>query len=360
MKWSWRIGQLAGIGIYMHATFLILLVWVGTASYFINHSMADVVTGITFICLLFFIVVLHELGHALAARRYGVQTRDITLLPIGGLARLEKMPEKPWEEFVVAIAGPLVNVALAALFFLVAALIPDLTLRQELNFLEGNIFVSLFWVNVILAVFNMIPAFPMDGGRVLRSLLAMGMDYVQATRIASTIGQMVAFIFGFIGLLIFHPFLILIAVFVWIGATQEARMVEIKTVLSDVMVSNVMISHFETLSPEDTLERAIEHILEGFQQDFPVIEDNKVIGVLTRSDLLKALHEKGKDVPVRDVMHTTFEQASPFEKAEKVFARLQDCECRSVPVVVDERIVGIVTMDHLGEYLMIRNALKDR
>lgn len=359
MKWSWRLGQLAGIGIYMHATFLILLAWVGMASYAANQSLLDVVSGIAFISILFFIVVLHELGHALAARRYGIQTRDITLLPIGGLARLEKMPDKPFEEFVVAIAGPAVNVALAIVFFVVLMMVPGLTILQPVDVLTGNVLVNLFWINIILAVFNMIPAFPMDGGRILRSLLAMGMDYVKATRIAATIGQAMAFGFGFIGLLIGHPFLILIAVFVWIGATQEARMVEIKSVLGGVQVGHIMVSHFQTLSSDDTLKRAIEHTLEGFQHDFPVVEDGRVIGVLTRSDMLKALHERGKDVPVREVMHTEFEQATPFEQAEKVFARLQSCECRSVPVIVDGRVVGIVTMEHLGEYLMIRGALKE-
>src|SRR5262249_38421374 len=201
MSWSWRIGRIACIDIYVHVTFLLLLGYVGLPRYMAHRDPMEAVDGVLFIVVLFAIVVLHELGHALAARRYGIPTRDITLLPIGGVARLERMPEDPRQELVVALAGPAVNVALAAILYpLLLALGQGPALPQEVSRVGGGFLRQLFWVNVSLAVFNLIPAFPMDGGRVLRALLALRMDYVRATQVAARIGQGLALLFGFLGL----------------------------------------------------------------------------------------------------------------------------------------------------------------
>ena len=248
MKWSWKIGRIAGIGVYMHVTFLILLGWVGASYYLVRHRWEDAMSGLGFILALFGIVVLHELGHALAARRYGIRTRDITLLPIGGVARLERMPEDPKQELVVALAGPAVNVVLAALLFAVLMAGRGISAMSDFAVGGGDILSKLLWVNVALALFNLLPAFPMDGGRVLRALLAIRMDYVRATRIAANIGQGMAFLFGFLGLFS-NPFLVFIALFVWMGATQEAGMVEMKSALDGVPVERVMITGFRTLAP---------------------------------------------------------------------------------------------------------------
>lgn len=235
MKWSWRIGRVAGIDVYLHATFLILLGWVGLSHYLARRSLGDSLSGLLFISSLFFIVVLHELGHALAARHYGIRTRDITLLPIGGVARMERMPEDPKQELLVALAGPAVNVVLAIV--ILAILVPAAALQtlQNVQMVGGSFLEKLLWVNVALAVFNLIPAFPMDGGRVLRALLAMRMDYVRATHIAATIGQGLALVFGFIGLF-WNPFLIFIALFVWMGAASEASMVQMKSPLGGIVL----------------------------------------------------------------------------------------------------------------------------
>ena len=214
MKWSWRIGTLAGIDLHIHATFPLILLWVAFSAYLTTGELAGVGRGMLLILSLFGVVVLHELGHALTARRYGISTRDITLLPIGGLARLEKMPDNPWQEMVVAVAGPLVNLVLAAACYLLILLLGITYTPQDVGQFGSPLLVNLLWINVALAVFNMIPAFPMDGGRVLRGLLALSMDYVHATRTAAAVGQTVAILFGFVGLLA-NPFLILIALFVW-------------------------------------------------------------------------------------------------------------------------------------------------
>lgn len=358
MKWSWRLGRIAGIDVYMHATFLLLLAWVGMSHWLARHDVADVMRGVGFILALFGIVVLHELGHALTARRFGIRTRDITLLPIGGVARLERMPEDPKQELLVALAGPAVNVALAAILF--AILVPATTLAQlhEVRLVGGHFLAKMMWVNVSLAVFNLIPAFPMDGGRVLRALLAMRMDYVRATQVAASIGQGLAFVFGFIGLFT-NPFLVFIALFVWMGAAGEAGMVQIKSALGGIPISRAMITEFRTLRPGDSLASAVEHILAGFQQDFPVVDEaGQIVGVLTRADLMKALAQRGQDAPVAEVMQPRFETADPGEMAEQVFARLQDCHCHSLPVVRDGRLVGIVTPDNVAEFLMIQEALR--
>jgi Zn-dependent protease len=358
MKWSWKLGRIAGIDVYMHATFLILLAWVGLSHYQARHSLADVSAGLLFIAALFGIVVLHELGHALTARRFGIKTRDITLLPIGGVARLERMPERPQQELLVALAGPAVNVVLAAVLYAVLVPATALAALRDVQLVGGNFLAKLVWVNVMLAVFNLIPAFPMDGGRVLRALLAMRMEYVRATQIAATIGQGLALVFGFVGLF-YNPFLVFIALFVWMGAAAEASMVQMKSALGGIPLRGVMITEFRTLTRFDSLRTAVEHILAGFQQDFPVVEDGRLVGVLTRTDLMKALAQRGQGALVTDVMQRQFQTAEPSEMAETVFARLHECACHSLPVVHNGQLVGIVTAENVGEFLMIKAALQE-
>ena len=357
MKWSWRIGRVAGIDVFLHATFLILLGWIGLSHYLVRKSLEDALGGLLFIGSLFFIVVLHELGHALTARRYGIRARDITLLPIGGVARLERMPEDPKQELAVALAGPAVNVALAVI--LAAILVPASAWKALGNaqLVGGNFLEKLLWINVALAGFNLIPAFPMDGGRVLRALLAMRTDYVRATQIAASIGQGLALVFGFIGLF-WNPFLIFIALFVWMGAAGEASMVQMKSALGGIPVERAIITDFRTLSPDDSLQKAVGLVLAGFQNDFPVVQDGRLVGVLTRAGLLAALAQKGEGSAVRHTMETTFETADPREMLESVFVRLQNCGCHSLPVLQAGRLVGLLTMENIGEFMMIQSALR--
>lgn len=357
MSWSWRIGRIAGIDLYMHFTFLILLGWVALAHYLAHGRVEDALLGVAFIVCLFGIVILHELGHALTARRFGIATRDITLLPIGGVARLERMPEDPRQEMIVAFAGPAVNVVLAAVLFLIVHFGAGLEESSRVMQVGGDFLNQMLWVNVILAVFNLLPAFPMDGGRVLRALLAMRMDYVRATQIAATIGQGIALLFGFIGLFM-NPFLVFIALFVWMGAAQEASVVQMRAALHGIPVEKGMVTDFRTLQEDDPLERAIEHVLAGFQQDFPVVRDGQITGVLTHGDLIAALARHGAQIPVGEVMRREFETADSREMLEGVLTRLQSCHCRSVPVLRNGTLVGIVTPDNLSELLMIREALR--
>ena len=355
MKWSWRIGRLAGIDLYVHVTFLLLVSWVAITYYAPRRSIADALSGVAFILCLFAIVVLHELGHALTARRFGIPTRDITLLPIGGVARLERMPDDPKQELLVALAGPAVNVVLAAVFFVMLRLGGGVTAVSDMAGVGGSFLSRMLWVNVTLVVFNMLPAFPMDGGRVLRAMLALRMDYVRATRVAATVGQAMAVVFGFIGLLA-NPFLVFIALFVWMGAAGEAATVQLRASVDSVPVQRAMITDFHSLAPDDPLSRAVDHVLTGFQEDFPVVEGGRVAGVLTRADLLKALAERGVHARVGDVMQRDFETADPRDMLDGVLNRLY--QRQMLPVLSSGRLVGLLTRANLGELLMVEDALR--
>lgn len=355
MKWSWRIGRIAGIDLNVHVTFLLLLGWVAISYYTVRRSVTDAVGGVAFILSLFAIVVLHELGHALTARRFGIPTRDITLLPIGGIARLERMPDDPRQELLVALAGPAVNVVLAVILYVVLQLGAGTASPTDMARAGGSFLNRLLWINVTLAAFNLLPAFPMDGGRVLRALLAMRMDYARATRAAATVGQAMAVIFGFVGLF-YNPFLVLIALFVWMGAAAEAATVQMRSTVGLVPVQRAMITDFRTLAPGDSLARAVDYVLAGFQEDFPVVDGGRLAGVLTRADLLRALAKRGTEARVEDVMQRDFETADPRDMLETVMERLQ--RRRMLPVLQNGRLVGLLTPANLGELLMIEDALR--
>src|SRR5260370_25137421 len=346
MSWSWRIGRIAGIDVYMHFTFLLLLGWLVAVHYLAHGDLAEALGGLVFILTLFGIVVLHELGHALAARRYGIRTRDITLLPIGGVAGLERMPDDPKQELVVAFAGAAVNVVLAAGLYLGLALGRGLAPVGDVLRVGGSFVDQLFWVNVSLAGFNLLPAFPMDGGRVLRALLAMRLGYVRATHVGARIGQGMALVFGFLGLF-GNPFLIFIALFVWLAAAQEASLVQMRAALDGIPVMRAMITDFRTLQPEDRLARAVEHVLAGYQHDFPVLENGRLVGILTRNDLTTALGKFGLEGRVGDVMRREFVTTDPREMLQTALARLQNCGCRTLPVLQDGRLLGLVTAESL-------------
>jgi Zn-dependent protease len=301
-------------------------------------------------------VVLHEFGHALTAKKFGIKTRDITLLPIGGVARLERMPEDPKQELWVASAGPAVNVVIAGALFIVLQFTGGMESLNKLSLTTGPFLERLLVVNISLVLFNILPAFPMDGGRILRALLAMRMDYMRATHIAASLGQGMAFFFGFIGLFS-NPFLVFIALFVWIGAAQEASMVQVRSALGGIPVSRAMLSDFRTLSPNDPLARAAKLILEGSQQDFPVIDDGDVVGLLTRSRLLVALAQQGQKTLVSEVMERKFEAVDASDMLETAVARLQNCQCPMLPVKHANQLVGLLTTENIGEFIMIQGAL---
>lgn len=357
MKWSWKVARIAGIDVFIHSTFFILIAWIGFSYWITQRSLIAVANGVIFILLLFLIVLMHEFGHSLAAKKFGIATRDITLLPIGGLARLERMPKEPKHELWVALSGPMVNLVLAVIFFGWLFFTGGLNGLTSTTVTEGTMLQRVAFANMILLLFNLIPAFPMDGGRVLRAFLAMRMEYTQATQTAATIGQGFALIFGLIGLL-FNPFLIFIAFFVWIGASQESSSVQVKEALSGIPIKRAMLTQFRTLDYTQRLSDAADAILTGYQQEFPVMKGDEMVGILTRSALVKGLATDGPTTNIASAMDKSFVTADGNEMLEKVSERLQTCGCHTVPVFEGKELIGLVTMENIGEFLMIQSAMK--
>jgi Zn-dependent protease/CBS domain-containing protein len=359
MGWSIPIGAVKGTVIRIHVTFLLFLLWIGVAHYAQGGWNAGV-QGVVFIALLFLCVLLHEFGHVFAARRYGIQTPDITLLPIGGVARLERIPEQPGQELVVALAGPAVNLVIAALLYLAfGGYVPAEGL--EVANPGVDMMARLAAVNLFLAVFNLIPAFPMDGGRVLRALLAYRLGYGRGTQIAASVGQAVAFGLGLLGLF-WNPLLIFIALFVYLGASSEAHAVQMREVSRGMLVRDAMITQFESLSPNSRVHEAVECLIRTTQHEFPVMDGaGRLRGILTRDDMIRALKTSGPDTPVLEVMRTDIPVIDQRSSLEEALRPMQEKRLPAVGVADAEgRVIGLVTPENIGEMMMIHAVRPDR
>jgi Zn-dependent protease/CBS domain-containing protein len=357
MSWSFNIGRIAGTAILVHVTFVLFLGWIFVASW-VAGGPESAWQALAFMLLLFACVVAHEFGHIFTARAFGVTTPDVVLLPIGGVARLERIPEEPWQELLIAIAGPLVNVVIAVVLILLASAQVNVVNLHAVENPAASMIDRLAAVNLFLAVFNMIPAFPMDGGRVLRAVLAARMGYVRATEIAAFVGQGVAFALGFIGLL-YNPLLIFIAIFVYLAASSEAHLVAIRAMSRGVPVSAAMMTQFATLTPEAQVEEAVQTLLRTSQAEFPVVDAaGKPVGLLGRGDLIRALKERGPDARVGDAMTTIVPTIAQRRCLDEAFRMLQEKSAPAVAVVdATGRLVGLVTSETVGEMLMLHEAL---
>lgn len=356
MKWSWKIARIAGIDIYIHVTFLFLIYLVGITYWNQQGTLEAVISGVGFVLALFSCVVLHEFGHALTARRYGIQTRNITLLPIGGVASLEKMPEDPRQEINVAMAGPAVNFFIAFLLYIYLDFrnIPITT--DELGVTGGSFIYRLMILNVFIAGFNLLPAFPMDGGRVLRAALALRMDHATATRKAASVGQFIAIGMGVLGIM-YNPFLLLIAIFVWFGASMENNAEQIQSILRHANVRHAMLSEFHSLSPEDTLAKAIELTLAGSQKDFPVGYQNSLQKVLLHSDLLKGLQEKGEHARISELPLQNILSADIDEPLGNLLERMQGNHAQMICVIDRGEVAGLLNLENVIELIKIQEAV---
>ena len=365
MKWSWRVGRIAGIDIRVHATFPLLFAWIVLIALRGGATPASVLGTVALILTVFTLVVLHECAHALVARRFGVRTHDITLLPIGGIARLERMPREPRQELLIALAGPAVNVVLAIILYAALALSGDLARLRELDdvgtatMTSAGALAQLFAINVSLALFNLLPAFPLDGGRVLRALLAMrGGDYTKATVTAARVGRALALLFGLAGLFVISsPMLVVIALFVWLSAASEAAAVQTAAALADVPLAGLLITDVRTLAPHDPLSRAAELTIQGYQQDFPVIDNGALVGMLSRADLVRGLANHGSGGTVISAMRRDFHSATPDDTPEAALKELATNGGNSLPVVRGGELVGLLTAENVMEFLMLKGAL---
>ena len=356
MSWSLNIGKVAGTIVRVHITFLLFLAWIFAASYASNGA-ASAWDSVLFMVLLFLCVLLHEFGHIFTARAFGVSTPYVTLLPIGGVAQLERIPEEPWEEFLIAIAGPLVNVVITAVLVLFGAHLTP-TAAGAVGDTHIAMIDRLAVVNLFLALFNLIPAFPMDGGRVLRALLASRFGYVRATELAASIGQFVAFALGFIGLL-YNPILIFIAIFVYLAAASEAHMVALRAVSRGVPVSHAMMTQLARLTPEAHIDEAVQTLLQTSQGEFPVVDGaGKPVGLLGRSDLIRAIKTLGPDARVGDAMTTDMPTIGHRATLEQAFKLLQEKQAAAVAVTDSAgKLAGLVTGETIAEMMMLQEAM---
>jgi stage IV sporulation protein FB len=358
MGWSLNIGSIAGTAVRIHITFLLFLGWIFGAAY-VSGGAASAWTGLIFILLVFLCVLLHEFGHIFTARAFGVRTPDVVLLPIGGVARLERIPEKPLQEFLIAIAGPAVNIAIALILIGIAG--ADIGSNAAMAAIDNDkvsMVDRLATVNLFLALFNLIPAFPMDGGRVLRAILSSRLGFVRATEIAAVIGQGFAFLLGFLGLF-YNPILIFIAIFVYLAAASEAHMVALRAVSRGVPAMSATMTRIATLRPQAPIDEAVQVLLQTSQGEFPVVDDgNKPVGLLGRADIIRALKELGPQASVGQVMNkdfATIDRRAPLDDALRV---LQEKSAPAIAVVEpDGRLVGLISTETVGELMLVSQAM---
>jgi stage IV sporulation protein FB len=360
MSWSINIFKVKGIDVKVHLTFVLILIWAAYEwSISTGEGLMGAIFGIVATLLLFASVTLHEFGHSLQALKFGITVHDITLMPMGGLARIEKIPEDPGKEIRIAIAGPLVNFIIAGVLFGIGLLLDTQAIisLDELYLSMGQVswngmLAYLTMTNLLLGLFNLIPAYPMDGGRILRASLAKRLGRSKATQIAVNVGQGLALLFGLWGFMNGSYSLVLIAIFVWMGAGQEGKDTVVKNVLSEMKVSQAMTRQPKILRANDGLSKAIDLILSTSQSDFPVTEwgSNGVVGLLCEKDLLKGLQVRDRTTPVRDIMRTTFPTATPDLPLFEAQKQMVSGGVRALPVVDDDGdIIGLLTATDINE-----------
>ncbi len=355
MKWSLRIARFSGIDVYLHWTFVLLVAWMGLSMF---NAGKEGLNYFGLVLLLFVFVLLHEFGHALVGQRYGVKTDRITLLPIGGVASMERMPEKPWQEFWIAIAGPLVNLIIAVSIgaYLLASGRPIGGLNDMAS-LSGNFVSDLLAVNLTLFAFNLIPAFPMDGGRILRALLSLKYDRVKATNIAARIGQVLAIGFVFASFYL-NIWLMFIGIFIYLGAGAEASYETTHSVLSRFRVRDAIMRQHTILETHQTIAEAVVRLLDGQEKEFLVADDGAVIGSVTRDDLIAGLQKIGKEGLLEQIVNQALEPLHPDTPLEEVFLLMNQKKVEICPVYEENQLIGVVNRENIVELLMVNNAIR--
>ncbi|WP_445664367.1 site-2 protease family protein [Fodinibius sp. AD559] len=355
MKWSLYVGKPAGIKVFIHWTFILLVIWLSWMHLQQGHGLFEIITGLFFLALLFACVTLHEFGHALAARRYGIGTQDINLLPIGGVARLERMPEDPKQELVVAAAGPVVNVAIAVVLFLLILLTGQGQMDISHHVTGSNFLSDLLAINIILVVFNLIPAFPMDGGRMLRALLAFRMKRTKATRIAASVGQLLAIGFILFGLF-YNPFLLFIGIFVFLGAGAESRQVSMAESIKRVTARDVMTSSFQSISLSATIAKAASIMLGSRSSELAVTNGDQFVGIVSYRSVIQALQESKSEQPIIDLIQEDIKTLEPNLLLADVIDVLRLENQTLYPVIENGKLKGIITNSNMNKILLDKQA----
>lgn len=347
MRWSFPVGKIFGIPIKVHYTFLLLFIFI----WYVESSILSPAAGlqsVAFWTLIFICVLFHELGHSLVAKSYGLSVASIVLLPIGGISQITEIPRDPIKEVGITIAGPIVNFVIAGILFLFGKFLNSSLQFSEISLQSGSMVVDLFWANVMLGLFNIIPAYPMDGGRILRGIIAMKKEYLEATRVAADVGKLFAIGFIVAGFF-FNWWLILVGIFIFSGASSEAEAAAVSSTLEKIAVSKLMIADFKTISPDEPLTAVVEKSLHTFQNDFPVMSSGKFVGVLTRSSVIESLHHRLHETRVGEIARRDFPTISPDETAAEALAAMRAAHVTVAPVEQDGTVLGIITIEKLLE-----------
>lgn len=340
MKGSIRLFKIFGISINIHVTFFLLFLLV----------LPGGVKWIFLVAAIFFFVTLHELCHSLTAKYFGIEVSEITLLPIGGISSMARMPEKPIQEFLIAFSGPLFNIIVIVVFFFpMKYLLGAEVLFHPLSTATWELaFAYVYWINLVLACFNLLPAFPMDGGRVLRSMLAARAGYLKATRIAVNLGNVFALIFAYFGIIKFNIMLIAIAIFIYTAASNEELQVDIKETLKKFKVRDILPRDFLMVRSNATLAKVLEFVFHSHQEDFPVIDDGAFVGFVTRQDIMKGVHKFGMNTMVKNVMRKDLPKVGDADSLVKIQNIMQENGVRALPVTREDKVVGVVTLEDIG------------
>lgn len=353
MNWSLKIARVFGIDIKVHITFLLIL-FLG-AMQWSRFGGPGMVFGILVVVLLFVCVTLHELGHSVVALHYKIPVKDIVLLPIGGVASLARMPTNPLQELLIAVAGPLVNVVIVGVLWLVMHRIPlieEMLSAQKIGIGSepglATLLLVLFSANIMLVIFNMIPAFPMDGGRVFRATLAFFMPYARATRIAAVVGQGLAVVMGIYGLMN-QPILAVIAFFIFMAAGAENAATQAKTVLITKRVGDCYNRTAITLTIDDRVSTVVDHLLTSYQPDFAVVHRGQLQGVVTREDVLKYLEQNSYDVFVTEILEDQFLRVDRHQTLDEVSELMQEKDLRLVAVFEHDQFLGLLSREDIYE-----------
>jgi Zn-dependent protease/predicted transcriptional regulator len=347
MRWSFPVGRLLGIPIRVHYTFLLLLAFIWYVESTILGPEAGI-HGVIFWALIFACVLIHELAHSLVAKSYGLTIASIILLPIGGVSQITEIPRDPIKEVGITIAGPVSNFIIAGVLLLFGKSMDSSLQFSAVSLQSGSTIVDLFWANVMLGLFNLIPAYPMDGGRILRGLLALKKEYLEATKLAADVGKL--FAIGFIVAGFFYNWwLILIGIFVFSGASSEAESAALSSRLEKISVSELMINDFKTISPDEPLTAVVEKSLHTFQNDFPVVSDKKFVGILTRSAVIESLHHRLHETMVGEIARKDFPTISPDETAAEALTAMRAARVTVAPVEDNGTLKGIITIEKLLE-----------
>ncbi len=357
MRWSFPAGKIFGIPIKVHYTFLLLFVFIWYVESSILSPAAALQT-VVFWALIFVCVLLHELGHSLVAKSYGLTVASIVLLPIGGVSQITEIPRDAVKEVGITIAGPIVNFLIAAILLLFGKLYDPSLQFSEITLQSGSLIVNLFWANVMLGLFNIIPAYPMDGGRILRGIISMKRGYLEATRVAADVGKL--FAIGFIAAgFFFNWWLILVGIFIFSGASSEAESAVISSVLEKITVAQLMITDFKAVSPDEPLTAVVEKSLHTFQNDFPVVSGEKFVGILTRSAVIESLHHRLHETKVGEIMIRTFPTIDPDDTAAKALVNMRAAHVSVAPVEQGGTLIGIITMEKVLEASDLFNEKKN-